>query len=228
MDSVIWGKKLFVHIISKNSLNFSRSSICSRFILKSPTIVMYLFSLCNISIICENSVINFEMFSSLLLSWGGLYILPIVNGQLSLGPETSIDRPSQMSECLYKVLRACVKIIVLIYQKSSVFWTNVALVNRFISRHCNNDRSALALNYVSCRQMAPKNIPKEDNKFILAVPKGWFNITHIYVSWFTEVHYFVFMVKAIWHYMIETICGANKILKGIFVCCGTIRHIQRL
>ena len=58
----ILGKKLLVHIISKNSLNFSRSLICNRFILKSPTTVAYLFLLCNKLIIGESSVINFEIF----------------------------------------------------------------------------------------------------------------------------------------------------------------------
>ena len=42
---VILGKKLLVHIRSKNSSNFSFSFICKRFILKSPTIAAYLFFL---------------------------------------------------------------------------------------------------------------------------------------------------------------------------------------
>ena len=37
-------KKLFVHIKSRKSTNFSRSEICNKFILKSPTIAAYVFS----------------------------------------------------------------------------------------------------------------------------------------------------------------------------------------
>ena len=97
VGSVIWRKKeLFVYIISKNSLNFSRSLICNKFILKSLAIVAYLFSFCNLSIRGENSM-NFEMFLLLLLSEGGLYILSIANDRLRLGPETSRNRPSYMS-----------------------------------------------------------------------------------------------------------------------------------
>ena len=38
-----FGKKLLVHIKSKKSPNFSRSEICFRFMLKSPTIAAYVF-----------------------------------------------------------------------------------------------------------------------------------------------------------------------------------------
>ena len=48
---VILGKKLLVHIRSKNSSNFSLSFICKRFILKSPTIAAYLFSFWSVLII---------------------------------------------------------------------------------------------------------------------------------------------------------------------------------
>ena len=40
-----FGKKLFVHIKSKNSPNLSRSEIFKKFILKSPTIAVYVFLL---------------------------------------------------------------------------------------------------------------------------------------------------------------------------------------
>ena len=71
VGNVILGKKLFVHIKSKNSPNFSRSEICNKFILKSPTIAAYVFSLWSISIIGESSNTNCCIFTLLLLSWGG-------------------------------------------------------------------------------------------------------------------------------------------------------------
>ena len=40
----ILGNKLFVHIKSRKSPNFSRSEICNKSILKSPTIAAYEFS----------------------------------------------------------------------------------------------------------------------------------------------------------------------------------------
>ena len=70
-ENVMLGKKLFVHIKSKNSPNFSRLEICNKFILKSPTIAAYLFSLWSISIIGESSDTNCCIFTLLLLSWGG-------------------------------------------------------------------------------------------------------------------------------------------------------------
>ena len=143
MGSVIFGKKLLVHIISKNSLNFSRSLICNRFILKSPTTVAYLFSLCNKSIIGESSAINFEIFSLLLLSWGGLYILPIVSGRLRLGPETSINTPSQMSECLYKVLWSYVKSSFKYIRSPPCFEQMWPWWISLYPGICSNDKSAL-------------------------------------------------------------------------------------
>ena len=71
VGNVILGKKLFVHIKSKNSPNFSRSEMCNKFILKSPTIAAYVFSLWSISIIGESSNTNCCIFTLLLLSWGG-------------------------------------------------------------------------------------------------------------------------------------------------------------
>ena len=68
MGKVILGKKLFVHIKSKKSPNFSRSEICNKFILKSPTIPAYVFSLISISIIGESSDTNCCIFPLLLLS----------------------------------------------------------------------------------------------------------------------------------------------------------------
>ena len=54
VGKVILGKKLFVHIKSKNSPNLSRSEIFSKFILKSPAIAVYVFSLWSISMIGES------------------------------------------------------------------------------------------------------------------------------------------------------------------------------
>ena len=59
-----WGRNYFYISYGKNSLNFSCSSICTIFILKSPTTVMYLFSFYNMSIRDEDSAMNFEMFPS--------------------------------------------------------------------------------------------------------------------------------------------------------------------
>ena len=67
---VILGKKLLVHIRSKNSSNFSLSFICKRFILKSPTIAAYLFSFCSVLIIGEISSINLSILALLLLLCG--------------------------------------------------------------------------------------------------------------------------------------------------------------
>ena len=146
-----------------------------------------------------------------------------------------------MSECLYKVLWSYVKSSFKYIRSPPCFEQMWPWWISLYPGNCSNDKSAFAVSHVSCRQMAPKNIPKEDNllmiakklsnffeyyKFILVAPKGWFNITHFYVSWFTEVHYFVFGVDKIWHYMIEIIFGANHIFKGIFVCYGIIRPIQ--
>ena len=50
---VILGKKLLVHIRSKNSSNLSLSFICKRFILKSWTIAAYLFSFWSVLIMGE-------------------------------------------------------------------------------------------------------------------------------------------------------------------------------
>ena len=72
---VIVAKKLLVHIKSKISTYFSRSFICNNFILKSI------------------SSINFSMFLLLLLSWGGLYMFPMVKVLLKLCPLTSMERP---------------------------------------------------------------------------------------------------------------------------------------
>ena len=79
VGNVIFGKKLLMHIKSKNSPNFSRSEICNRFILKSPTIAAYVFSLWSISIIGKSSDMNCCMLMLLLLLRGGRYMLPIVN-----------------------------------------------------------------------------------------------------------------------------------------------------
>ena len=65
VGNVILGKKLFVHIKSKNSPNFSRSEICNKFILKSPTIAAYVFSLWSISIIGETT--NSEVLTLLTI-----------------------------------------------------------------------------------------------------------------------------------------------------------------
>ena len=163
-----FGKNLFVNIISKNSLNVSRSLICNRFTLKSPTTVAHLFSICNKSTIGEGSTINFEIFSLSLLSWGGLYILPIVNGRLRLGSETSINTPSQTPECLYRVLLSYVKSSFEYIKSPPCFkqmkpwWINL------YPGICSNDRSLLTVSKVSCRQIAPTNSPKEDNLLMIA------------------------------------------------------------
>ena len=86
VGKLILGKKLFVHIKSKKSPNFSRSEICNRFILKSPTIAAYVFSLWRIAIMGESSDINCCIFTLLLLSWGGRYTFPIVNVRQRLPP----------------------------------------------------------------------------------------------------------------------------------------------
>ena len=53
------------------------------------------FLFCMISIIGDISSINFSMFSLLLLSWGGLYMFPMVNVLLKLCPLTSMkDLPT--------------------------------------------------------------------------------------------------------------------------------------
>ena len=88
---LILGKKLFVHIKSRKSPNFSRSEICNKFILKSPTSAIYSFSRWIISIIGESSDMNCCIFALLLLSWGGRYMLPIVNVRQRLPPLMSID-----------------------------------------------------------------------------------------------------------------------------------------
>ena len=93
---------------------FSRSEICHRFILKSPTIA----HVWSISILGESTDINccvFKLsfssvllslvllllvvvvFVSVLLSWGGRYILPIVNVRQRLPPLMSINRPTVYS-----------------------------------------------------------------------------------------------------------------------------------
>ena len=51
VGKVILGEKLVMHITSKNSPNLSRSEIFNKFILKSLTISVYLFSLWRIFII---------------------------------------------------------------------------------------------------------------------------------------------------------------------------------
>ena len=79
VGKVILGKKLFVHIKSRKSSNLSRSEICNRFILKSPTIAAYVFSRWSIFMIGESSDMNCCILALLLLSWGGRYIFPIVN-----------------------------------------------------------------------------------------------------------------------------------------------------
>ena len=100
VGNVIFGKKLLVHIKSKNSPNFSRSEICNRFILKSPTIAAYVFSLWSISIIGESYDMNCCILMLLLLSRGGRYMLPIVNVRQRLPPFMSMNRPSQILEPL--------------------------------------------------------------------------------------------------------------------------------
>ena len=62
------GKKLFVHMKSKKSPIFSRSEICSRFMLISSTIAAYVFSPWSISIMGESSDINCCIFTLSLLS----------------------------------------------------------------------------------------------------------------------------------------------------------------
>ena len=99
----ILGKKLFVHIKSKKSQNFSRSEICNRFILNSPTIIAsYVFSLWRMAIMGESSDINLCIFALLLLSWGGRYIFPIVNVRQRLPPLMSINIPSHIFELVHK------------------------------------------------------------------------------------------------------------------------------
>ena len=102
VGKLILGKKLLVHIKSKKSPNFSRSEICNRFMLKSPTIAAYVFSLWSISMMGESSDINCCIFTLLLLSWGGRYIFPIVNVRQRLPPLISINRPSHIFESVYK------------------------------------------------------------------------------------------------------------------------------
>ena len=69
---VILGKKLLVHIRSKNRSNFSLSFICKRFLLKSPTIAAYLFSFWSELIMGEISSINLSILALLFLLCGGL------------------------------------------------------------------------------------------------------------------------------------------------------------
>ena len=107
VGKLILGKKLFVHIKSRKSPNFSRSEICNQFILKSPTIAAYVFSRWIISIIGESSDINCCIFALLLLSWGGRYMLPIVNVRQRLPPSMSINKPSQMLELVNKFPIQC-------------------------------------------------------------------------------------------------------------------------
>ena len=102
VGKLILEKKLFVHIKSRKSPNFSRSEICNRFILKSPTIAAYVFSRWIITIIGESSDINCCIFALLLLSWGGRYMLPIVNVRQRSPPLMSINKPSQMLELVNK------------------------------------------------------------------------------------------------------------------------------
>ena len=102
VGKLILGKKLFVHIKSRKSPNFSRSEICNKFILKSPTIAAYVFSRWIISIIGESSDINCCIFALLLLSWGGRYVLPIANERQRLPPLMSINKPSQIMELVHK------------------------------------------------------------------------------------------------------------------------------
>ena len=97
VGKLILRKKLFVHIKSNKS-NFSRSKIWNRFILKSPSIAAYVFSLWRIAIMEESSDINCSIFVLLLLSWGGRYIFPIVNVRQRLPPLMLINRPSHIFE----------------------------------------------------------------------------------------------------------------------------------
>ena len=102
VGELILGKKFFVHIKSRKSPNFSRSEICIKFILKSPTIAAYVFSRWILSIIGESSDINCCIFALLLLSWGGRKMLLIVNVRQRLPPLMSINKPSQTLELVNK------------------------------------------------------------------------------------------------------------------------------
>ena len=103
VGKLMLGKKLFVHIKSKKSPNFSRSEICNKFILKSPMIAAYVFSHWRIAIMGESSDINCCILVLLLLSWGGRYIFPIINVRQRLPPLMSINRPSHIFELVYKL-----------------------------------------------------------------------------------------------------------------------------
>ena len=102
VGKLILGKKSFVHIKSKKSPNFSHLEIYNRFILKSPTIAAYVFSLWRIAMMGEDSDINCCIFTLLLLSWGGRYIFPIVNVRQRLPPLMSINKPSHICKLVYK------------------------------------------------------------------------------------------------------------------------------
>ena len=83
VGKLILGKKLFVHIKSRKSPNLSRSEICNKFILKSPTIAAYVFSRWIISIIGESSDMNCCIFAlfpgivSLILYTINMYVIRI-------------------------------------------------------------------------------------------------------------------------------------------------------
>ena len=72
----IFGKKLLVHIKSKNSPNFSRSEICNRFILKSPTIAAYVFSL--LKYLYYRRKLWYELLYIaviiIIIAWGSIYV----------------------------------------------------------------------------------------------------------------------------------------------------------
>ena len=158
----------------------------------------------------------------------------------------SINRPSQMSECLYKVLWSYIKSSFK-YNRSPPYFEQ--MWPWWISWYpgiCSSDKSALALSHVSCRQMAQKNISTEDNLLMIAKKLSNFDLmlcilrlstTHSFwllrkadsishTSMYRDSQKFIISSYKIEHYMIEIIFGANHIFKGIFVCYGIIRHIQ--
>ena len=62
-----WEKVICAHQVEEITI-FLRSEICNRFMLKSPTIAAYVFSLGSISIMGESSDINCCIFTLSLLS----------------------------------------------------------------------------------------------------------------------------------------------------------------
>ena len=104
VGNVIFGKRLYASIRSKNGVKFSlfTTFICNRFMLKSPENKKSPLLLVREESIRSNSVTNLFIFVWLLLSWGGLYIFPsTISFWFSRSLIWITSLPRQWSRCSY-------------------------------------------------------------------------------------------------------------------------------